>query len=739
MTIAKGHQENRPATRAYRPVATLAIAVLAVLALVVWVMVSQFDAVSRQIQTQSAQQGYINRFSEYAAVVQARVIDDDAVAHLAQRFDPGWVEQHLARNLYARNGIRQFYVLDGQNRPIFAAENGQVVPRANYGGPLAQAATDVLPQLRGIEGTDKAPQLSNIAMVAGRLHMVVVTLVQPETGPSRLGGRAPVVVAALPFDETMLARFGARHLVKDMAINTDFSESTTRARLPLHDVRGQVLAALSWTPRRPGSELFASLQWPLAAMLLILVLLGWSLARQTSRFAKGLILSEARARHLAFHDTLTQLPNRALMFERLNQLRALAHRAPLDVAVHCIDLDRFKEVNDTLGHPAGDALIRAAARRLAGIVRDSDTVARLGGDEFVILQSHTIAPGAAHLAERIINAFARPFDIDGQTVEIGCSIGITLISDPEIPASEVLRQADLALYSSKEKGRNCATFFEPEMDAALRMRRQLETDLREALAEDMLHMVYQPQFDAHGHVVGVEALVRWEHREKGMIPPSTFVLLAEESGLIGQLGDFIMKRVFEETGTICDVPVAINISALQLRMPSFIATVTRLVAENDVCPSNYEFEITETVLLGDDAATRDSIAVLKQEGFSIALDDFGTGYSSLSSLQRFAVDKIKIDRAFVRNLDQSDRDAVTLVDAIIRLARALDLDVIAEGVETQAQRDCLIACGCNRFQGFLFSRPISAADLRALIATDKARRTTPPVIEPRRAKRKVGP
>jgi len=411
----------------------------------------------------------------------------------------------------------------------------------------------------------------------------------------------------------------------------------------------------------------------------------------------------------------------------------------LDVAVHCIDLDRFKEVNDTLGHPAGDALIRAAARRLAGIVRDSDTVARLGGDEFVILQSHTIAPGAAHLAERIINAFARPFDIDGQTVEIGCSIGITLISDPEIPASEVLRQADLALYSSKEKGRNCATFFEPEMDAALRMRRQLETDLREALAEEMLHMVYQPQFDAQGHVVGAEALVRWEHREKGMIPPSTFVLLAEESGLIGQLGDFIMKRVFEETGNIADVPVAINVSALQLRMPSFIATVTRLVAENDVCPSNYEFEITETVLLGDDAATRDSIAVLKQEGFSIALDDFGTGYSSLSSLQRFAVDKIKIDRAFVRNLDQNDRDAVTLVDAIIHLARALDLDVIAEGVETEAQRDRLIACGCNSFQGFLFSRPISAADLRALIAADKARRNNPLSPEPRRTKRKIAP
>jgi len=396
-------------------------------------------------------------------------------------------------------------------------------------------------------------------------------------------------------------------------------------------------------------------------------------------------------------------------------LRSLARRSGMDVAVLCLDRDRFKEVNDTLGHPAGDTLVRAAGRRLANLLRDTDTVARVGGDEFVILQPHSGAPGAAHLAERIINAFDRPFDIDGQVVEIGCSIGITIINDPDISASEVLRQADLALYCSKEKGRNRATFFEPEMDAALRIRRQLEMDLREALNEEMLHMVYQPQVDAQGRMRGVEALVRWNHPEKGLIPPNAFVVLAEESGLIAQLGAFTVGRVFAETRNWHGVPVAINVSALQLRSPNFMAMISRLVAQHAIDPRQYEFEITETVLLGDDAATRDNIATLKQEGFAIALDDFGTGYSSLSSLQRFAVDRIKIDRAFVRNLDDEDEDAIRLIQAIIQLAQALDLDVIAEGVETEGQRARLLECGCDHFQGFLFSRPVSAEALGQMI------------------------
>jgi predicted signal transduction protein with EAL and GGDEF domain len=342
-------------------------------------------------------------------------------------------------------------------------------------------------------------------------------------------------------------------------------------------------------------------------------------------------------------------------------------------------------------------------------------VARLGGDEFVILQPEADSSGASHLAQRVLRLFETPFELEAGVVEVGVSIGVTLISNPEIEPAEALRQADLALYGSKENGRNRVTFFEPDMDAALRMRRSLESDLRKALAEDSLTMVYQPQMDGKGQIEAMEALVRWNHPERGAIPPSIFVPLCEETGLILDLGEFVFRRVFKETAGWDNIRVAINVSALQLRSPMFMATLTRLVAEFRANPERYEIEITETALLGDDGVTRDNITMLKQEGFSIALDDFGTGYSSLNSLRRFSVDKIKIDRSFVHNLEAND-EAEGLVDAIVKLGRAMKLDVVAEGVETEHQRDRLAACGCSTFQGFLLSRPVPADELDGLFS-----------------------
>lgn len=725
MIESKTPRAERTGAGVYAPVIALAAGVLAVLALVVTVMVNQFDDVALTMQVQTAERGYRNRLTSFAAMVQPRLESEDAVRHIGQVFDPHWVEQSLARYFYDRNNISRLLVMDGRDRLMFLAVNGRRVDQYPALTAYSNAVDVLLKKVREAERSISAEkpgdlgrpiQFTNIVYAEDQLFVLTSTLVRPETAVGGETGRpAPVVVTMAPVDGSILSMFGIGKVVRNFRVTTDLRDNDEVAILPLQDLSGKVVAGLAWDRRRPGSDLLVRLMWPMVAMMGLLLLLGASLARQTHRYARGLILSEAKARHLAFHDTLTQLPNRALMFERLNQLRTLVRRSGMDVAVLCLDLDRFKEVNDTLGHPAGDTLIRAAARRLANLVRETDTVARLGGDEFVILQPHSGAAGAAHLAERIINAFSNPFDIDGQMVEIGCSIGITIINDPDISASEVLRQADLALYCSKESGRNRATFFELEMDAALRIRRQLEMDLREALNEELLHMVYQPQVDAEGRLRGVEALVRWNHPEKGMIPPNTFVLLAEESGLIGQLGSFTVNRVFAETREWTGVPVAINVSALQLRSPAFMANVSRLAAEHAINPSHYEFEITETVLLGDDTATRDNIAVLKQEGFAIALDDFGTGYSSLSSLQRFAVDRIKIDRSFVRNLDEDDPDAVRLIEAIINLARALDLEVIAEGVETEGQRERLLECGCDQYQGYLFSRPVSADALKEMI------------------------
>jgi diguanylate cyclase (GGDEF)-like protein len=520
-------------------------------------------------------------------------------------------------------------------------------------------------------------------------------------------------VALVAIDAPMRASFARDHVIDGMVLSHANAVPYGYNSIALNAPGQGTIGRLAWISVGPTNTWMQQLPATVLVMLALFALGAWFIMRRSATIANELIASEARARHLAFHDVLTGLPNRAMMFDRLRQMLAIGRRYDGDVAVHCLDLDRFKEVNDTLGHPAGDELIQQVSQRLIQLCRESDTVARLGGDEFVILQPETTAAGASHLAERVLKMFEEPFELQFGVVEVGVSIGSALITNLDIDPHEALRQADLALYGSKENGRNRVTFFEPDMDAALRMRRALETDLRKALADGELEMVYQPQMNTDGQIGAMEALVRWTHAEKGAIPPAVFVPLCEETGLILDLGEFVMERVFKETAHWLTVRVAINVSPLQLRSPMFMAMVTRLVAQYGVDPARYEMEITETALLGDDGVTRDNLLMLKQEGFTIALDDFGTGYSSLNSLKRFSVDKIKIDRSFVHNLE-ADIEAEALVDAIVKLGKAMKLAVVAEGVETQGQRDRLTACGCSTIQGYLVSRPVPADQLDGL-------------------------
>ena len=574
------------------------------------------------------------------------------------------------------------WVTDTDGRVLAAAAKGQPAPAP----PWASRFTRALPGARPAPHGELLSDNGHIWLVAGT--------------PLPHGW----LVAARPVDNSLVIALGARFSLPDFKIDK-FPDSA--ASVPLNDARGQTIGALSWDPRAAGRAVLAQMALPL---LLLLMVLGYSailVLRRTSAMASDLITSEAQARHLAYHDTLTQLPNRALMYYRLKSLLMLSRRYYSEIAVHCLDLDRFKEVNDTLGHPAGDELIQQVAQRLLEICRESDTVARLGGDEFIVLQPEASGSGASHLAERILKSFEEPFELSFGTVEVGCSIGVTVITDPEMEPTEALRQADLALYGSKERGRNRVTFFEPDMDAALRMRRALETDLRHALANGALTMVYQPQVDENGDVASLEALVRWDHPEKGPIPPSIFVPLAEESGLILDLGEFIFDRVLAETANWGATRVAINVSTLQLKSPMFMSTVTRAVATHHADPMRYEIEVTEAALQGYDGITRDNLLMLKQEGFTIALDDFGTGYSTLNSLKRFMIDRIKIDRSFVHNLG-AGAEAEALVEAIVKLSRAMQLGVVAEGVETEAQRTRLAARGCDFFQGYLLSHPLPA-------------------------------
>ncbi|MDQ2104871.1 putative bifunctional diguanylate cyclase/phosphodiesterase, partial [Azospirillum isscasi] len=425
--------------------------------------------------------------------------------------------------------------------------------------------------------------------------------------------------------------------------------------------------------------------------------------------------AEERIRHMANHDLLTGLPNRSLFLDRLNVALASVERTGAErtgVAVHYLDLDRFKAVNDLLGHPAGDRLLQEMARRLLDAVSGHDTVARLSGDEFAILQRIAQPGEALALADRLVKALGAPADLDGQRMTVGASIGIALFPQDGAEAEPLLQHADTALYRAKSEGRGTFRFFEAAMDERLQARRGLERDLRQALADGALCVHYQPLEDCRTRrILGFEALVRWKHPVRGMIPPSEFVPLAEESGLVMQLGEFVLRTACRDARTWpAPVKVAVNLSPIQFRHSDLPATVLAILEEEGLAPHRLEIEVTEGVMIDDTERALAALSALKAAGVRIALDDFGTGYSSLSYLQKFTFDKLKIDRSFVQLMAES-RESLSIIRTILALAKSLDIAVTAEGVETEEQRTLLKNESCNQLQGYLIGRPVPASEL----------------------------
>ncbi|MGH1570499.1 putative bifunctional diguanylate cyclase/phosphodiesterase [Methylobacterium sp. P31] len=432
---------------------------------------------------------------------------------------------------------------------------------------------------------------------------------------------------------------------------------------------------------------------------------------------------EAQIAHMARHDALTGLPNRVLLRERMEQVLAALRRGGR-AAVLYLDLDGFKGVNDTHGHPAGDELLRQVAQRFCATIRETDLVARLGGDEFAIIQVDLDqASGASALAERLIAALHAPFCLSGgHEVSIGTSIGVVVAEGQDVTADGLLRAADVALYRAKADGRGTWRFFEPEMDAALKARRDLERALRLALAEGQYELHYQPIVSARTQgLTGFEALVRWRHPERGMVSPGEFIPLAEETGLIKPLGAWVLQRACSDAARWpSHLRVAVNLSPVQFTGGNLLEGVVEALSASGLDPDRLELEITESALVQDSAAALDLLTRLRRVGVRVAMDDFGTGYSSLSYLHRFPFDKLKIDRSFVRDLGK-DGSSLEIVRAIVALGKALGLSILAEGVETVDQLAILQAEGCSELQGFLFSKPRPAQDLPSVIAVSAAR------------------
>jgi diguanylate cyclase (GGDEF)-like protein len=457
---------------------------------------------------------------------------------------------------------------------------------------------------------------------------------------------------------------------------------------------------------------------PLVALgILATGLLSRTMFRRLGRASDSL-------RYEAKHDALSGLPNRVEMVEKIESFLHCrrVERSKLRAVAAYIDIDRFKDINDTLGHEAGDQLIKAVGERLKARLRAQDFLSRFGGDEFAILGMPVGSRGDAAIAERIAQAFASPFSINGQSIRVTASVGLAVAPDNGVTADELMRHADIALYEAKNQGRDRAVFFSPEMAERVEHRRSIEVDLRAALEANQLRLHYQPIISCGtGAIVGVEALLRWSHPVHGEMSPAVFIPIAENSGLLPVLGEWVLDQAMKDSKRWPDLEVAINLSPVQFRHVDLRLTLRELVAKHGVDPSRFVLEITENVLL---EATNHTISILESiraMGFKTALDDFGTRYSSLAYLCNFKFDKIKIDRSFVSRMSEDDTSR-TIVQSVVKLGRALGMDIVAEGVEDELEATMMTNFGCTELQGFYFSKAIAAGGISKLLSTFQSKR-----------------
>lgn len=652
---------------------------------------------------------------------------DDAVRHVrAFRQDPVWLDTNLGVWMRTYYGHDEAFVLNPKDEPLYAMRAGRRLSASAYHHDIARIAAPLVAELRrklrqpspeDVGPSALTPGTIDLAIVSGHPAIVSVKPITSDTGTiPQAAGTEFLHIAVRYLDTGFTRELSERYQLQGAAFAKRPLAAQAEGAVPLRSSANQLLGYVVWQPLQPGSLLVERVAPVMGASLLLIFAIVTILLRHVRQGTLRLEASEAQAQHLAFHDSLTGLANRALFDDRLAHQLAHARAASTSLALLYLDLDGFKNVNDTLGHPAGDELIRRVGTRLAALVRSTDLVARVGGDEFAIIQCDIEGPAEAEiLCMRIVEEISRPIDIAGTQARVGVSIGIAMGPADAGERTELARKADIALYEAKSAGKGRYTFFAEGMDASLRRRKEIETGLRTALDTGSgLEVHYQPLYSAQSDVItGAEALVRWRHPEKGVISPTIFVPIAEEAGLIEQLGEWVLEQACRAAVNWPIGTISVNVSAVQLRNAHFAERVMEILRRTGLDPARLEVEITETSFIENAATCQPNLTTLRARGVKVALDDFGTGYSSFTHLRNFDVDRIKIDRSFVSGIGSTE-DGSPIIQAIIDLAKASGLKVTAEGVETAEQRFFLSEIGCNSLQGYLLSRPMPATAMDAV-------------------------
>jgi diguanylate cyclase (GGDEF)-like protein len=682
--------------------------------------------------------------------------DEPITKFTDQNVDLEFADNEFGIFLTETYGHDEVHVLNAEDRPIYSYFGGKRQQPSAFESRRAILAP-VITEVRGGRGThsslrtrpdtfselqsnykvlagggEAARWAGHIVSVDGRPAVVTAMTIVPNIDMSLLKGTPNLLVGIKYIDKAFISEIGRSLLLNDLKLEAQPNTRDGIFSEPFVGDDGIPIGHLTWTTRRPGQVLLSIILPLVAAGVVGVGLMSRTVLGRLTGTSVALAHSEAQARHEAKHDALSGLPNRVHMVEKIEAFlhSPVAKRTGQRAVAAYIDIDRFKDINDTLGHEAGDQLIAAVAQRLVGRLRPHDFLSRFGGDEFAILCAPAGHEAAATLARRIAQAFESPFSVKGQNIRVTASIGLAIAPENGTTADELMRHADIALYEAKDQGRDRAVMFCAEMAEQVEHRRSIELALRHALEDDALDLHYQPIVSCQtGAVVGVEALLRWEHPVYGEMSPADFIPIAENAGLLPSLGEWVLNCAMTDAKKWPKLEVAVNLSPVQIRHVDLEGTLRKLVAEHDIDPRRFTLEITENVMLEATDRVNAVLDVIRSMGFKTALDDFGTGYSSLSYLCTFRFDKIKIDRSFVARISEIDTSR-TIIKSVVSLGRGLGMSIIAEGVETEFEAEMMTQFGCTELQGFFFSPPLSAEGMVEFLRTYRPRRpaSVPPSL-----------